>query len=331
MITKEYCKSACIVTYIKFTHSALLTASFYGATRPLHSSTPSLHVCLTFTATHGTVLTALSNQGPSLALTLTNHTLTAHLPSSPQQPVVDLFSLNITTSSSSWLQLELTIANDNNLSLVLQNAITAEAFLPPSFNFTGVFHLGGDPFANTTSNNFVGCISNVSLNSQSVDFSESAIAGYHLGCCIPPRRSPSRGLGVVNESLWGAISIGAYEVMVDQGSTAIVSDVNFPLSIPSDLVSYNVGYWYRDDLTTSIVIDIVNQPSNGHFTRGSSANEISSFYYHDLQSTNPSSQVRISVFMTSVIIVLLLELFFHCCCLLPPLDYLSPRWQDGNC
>ncbi len=265
------------------------TASFYGATRPLHTSTPSLHVCLTFTATHGTLLTAPSNQGPSLQLTLTNRTLNAHLPN-PQQPVEISLPISLDSPTPSWLQVELTVAN-GTVSLILQNSTSSDAILPPSFDFTGVLHLGGDPFANTTSGNFVGCISNVAIDSQNVEFSDSAVGGYNLGCCIPPRKMPSRGLGVVRNSLWEAISIEAREVMVDQGRSAIVSDVNLRLSIPSDLVSYDVGHWYREDLINSIMINVETQPENGHFTRGSSINQISSFRYRDLQSTNSSSQV----------------------------------------
>ncbi len=245
-----------------------------------------------FTVTQGTLLTATSNQGPSLQLSLTNHSINAHLPD-PHSPVDLSLSFDSRTHSS-WLQLELTLAG-SNLSLVLQNSATVKASLPSSFNYTGVLHLGGNPFANTTSDNFVGCFSNVALDSQTVDFSQSPMRGYNSGCCIPPRRMPSRGLGVVNNSLWESISIEGHEAMVDHGENAIISNENLVLSIPNNLVGYDVGYWHRDDIINSIIVDIVEQPNSGYFVRGSSRIEISSFSYRDLQSTDSSFQVSISI------------------------------------
>ncbi len=287
------------------TFAPLPAASFYGATRSFHTpSSPLLHVCLAFTATHGILLiapvsihgtpltAAASNQSHSLALVLSNGSLTTLLVDS-QQRVVESIPLSIHLSPQSWLELELSISGDN-LTLQLQET-TISTTLYYSLNFTGEIHLGGDPSSNLTSENLVGCISNVAINSQAVEFSASTEGGYNQGCCVPPRRLPPGGLGVEANSLWGDISIEAREAVVDEGTNITISDMNLLITIPSDLVSYDMGYWHHSDLVNSVVFDVVGQPSSGYLVRGNEEH-ISRFFYHELQSSNPLSQVSVCVY-----------------------------------
>ncbi len=239
---------------------------------------------------HDTLLTPeASAHGRSLQLVLGNSTLTMLLLDS-QQRVDQAIPLSIHQSNQSWLELELSVSGDNFTLQVQETAISSTLIY--SLNFTGELHLGGDPSSNTTSGNFVGCLSNVAINSQAVDFSASIDeGGYNQGCCVPPRRLPSGGLGVGTNSLWGEILIEAREAVVDEGTNITISDMNLPITIPSDLVSYDIGYWYHSDLVNRVVFDVIGQPSSGYFVRGNDEH-ISRFYYHELQSSDPLSQVR---------------------------------------
>ncbi len=259
---------------------------------------------------HGTLFTA-SNQSHSLALVLSNGSLTTLLVDSQQQ-VVESIPLSIHPSPQSWLELELSISGDN-LTLRLQET-TISTTLTYSLNFTGELHLGGDPSSSLTSENLVGCISSVAINSQAVEFSASTEGGYNQGCCVPPRRLPPGGLGVEANSLWGEISIETREVVVDEGTNITISDMNLLIRIPSDLVSYDIGYWHHSDLVNSVVFDVVGQPSSGYFVRGNEEH-ISRFFYHELQSSNPLSQVSVWI-LHKLYTYLFVHIFLYCsvCC-----------------
>ena len=178
--------------------------------------------------------------------------------------------------------------SEDTLSLTLPDAKVNYTLLQ-GLNFTGDVNLGGDPSRNSPTSNYVGCLSNLTVNSQTVQFPTSSRGGYSLGCCVPPRRIPSRGN--FTQFLWEDISVRVRAGMLDEGTNLTITDSNLRVVFPNNLIGYDVSYWLRSDLESYIVFDVVTGPSRGRFTRGSSPATVDRFYYTDLLSSSNLTEV----------------------------------------
>lgn len=157
---------------------------------------------------------------------------------------------------------------------VTLNSNTVRAMLSNELNFSGSIHFAGiaanstpGDSGSTTKQIYIGCMTNITVNSQPVVVGREGVqSGYSSGCCVPPRRPLQSNPQLFT---WWNISITGNTVAVDEGDVVTITTLHIPV-------------WPPGEIENRIMLEVVNETQFGVFTRGASKTEVSRFRYSDL-------------------------------------------------
>ena len=291
----------CCCCTVLYAHTHTHTVTFYGGTYPVvRPPSQSLHASFHFSTTDGVLLVAdIEHITSYLALTLNNGTLEATLSSNEQvQSLLSISLPNMDNTQTPQRCLELTVSGDRVVLSLDGDSESVRTMLSSRLNFSGQVYLAGPPDRTSplllSTGNYIGCMTNITINLQPIVFYGDTQAGYSSGCCIPPRRAPLRHSSIdYHQYPWNNISIQVRAVAVDEGDNVTITDLNLGVWIPEDLISSETGYWFRSDVESKVVFDVVSEPQFGFFTRGLSNARVSTLRFSDLLSDDSATRVSI--------------------------------------